>query len=384
MYLHDDLPPTDEPTTSAGRAIGTVLVALVLSALLSAEALVQIAERQPFGTTRDVAVSITRAIRSVSEAAGLDRPRRWLVELTGGELPTSAAGEDLDVPTATGPPPAATKPAVTPKPNPWLGATTTTTTTAPATTTTTLPPHRTPTAEAPLVVALFGDSMMGNVAIGFQRLVAGDPRIAVHAEYHVSTGLARPDVLDWPAYLNQVLPALGTEVVILTFGANDDQDMLTPDGNRVSFGSDAWEAEYTRRVALTMDVAAQDNRSVVWLGMPAVDRERLDGARRIINRISRQQAELRPAVTFLDLGETISPDDRFALQVPGPGGAPVRVRADDGVHISIPGGELVAPRILAAFAVERRLQEPPPPPTTAPPTTTTTTRSASPTTTGPP
>src|SRR5690606_13701164 len=152
------------------------------------------------------------------------------------------------------------------------------------------------------------------------------------------------------AYLNQVLPALGTEVVILTFGANDDQDMLTPDGNRVSFGSDAWEAEYTRRVALTMDVAAQDNRSVVWLGMPAVDRERLDGARRIINRIGRQQAELRPAVTFLDLGETISPDDRFALQVPGPGGAPVRVRADDGVHISIPGGELVAPRILAAFA----------------------------------
>ena len=68
--------------------------------------------------------------------------------------------------------------------------------------------------------------------------------------------------------------------------------------------------------------------------------------------------------------------------MPGPGGAPVRVRADDGVHISIPGGELVAPKLLEAFAVERHLAAPPPPPptTTVPPTT----RPASPTTTAPP
>ena len=60
----------------------------------------------------------------------------------------------------------------------------------------------------------------------------------------------------------------------------------------------------------------------------------------------------------------------------------MRARADDGVHISISGGELVAPELLAAFAVERNLAEPPPPPptTTAPPTT----RPASPTTTAPP
>jgi hypothetical protein len=376
MYLHDDLPAIDEPTTSAGRAIGTVLVALVLAALLCADALVQIAERQPFGTTRDVALSVTRTIQSVSEATRLDRPREWLVELTGGELPSSVAGEELDVPTATAPTTPDTKPETGPKPNPHLG-TTTTTTTAPPTTTTTLPPHRTPTAAAPLVVVMFGDSMMGNVAIGFQRMATNEPRMNVHAEYHVSTGLARPDVLDWPAYLNQVLPSLGSEVVMLAFGANDDQDMQAPDGSRLAYGTPEWEAEYTRRVALTMDVAAQDGRSVIWLGMPAVNRERLEGARRIINRIGQEQAELRPAVTFVDLGETISPNGVFELNVPGPGGAPVRVRADDGVHISIPGGELVAPKLLEAFAVERRLAAPPaPPPTTTAP--------ASPTTTAPP
>jgi hypothetical protein len=271
VYLHDDLPTIDEPTTSAGRAIGTVLVALVLAALLCADALVQVAERQPFGTTRDVALSVTRTIRSVSEATRLDRPREWLVELTGGELPTSAAGEDLDVPTATAPTTPGTKPENGPKPNPNLS----TTTTVPPTTTTTLPPHRTPTAEDPLVVVMFGDSMMGNVAIGFQRHTTDEARMSVYTEYHVSTGLARPDVLDWPAYLNQVLPTFGSEVVMLAFGANDDQDMQSADGTRLPYGSPEWEAEYTRRVALTMDVAAQDGRSVVWLGMPAVSRERL-------------------------------------------------------------------------------------------------------------
>ena len=147
MYLHDDLPAIDEPTTSAGRAIGTVLVALVLAALLCADALVQIAERQPFGTTRDVALSVTRTIQSVSEATRLDLPRQWLVELTGGELPSSVAGEELDVPTATAPTTPDTKPddGAQAQPAPRHHRPTT----APPTTTTTLPPHRTPTAAAP-------------------------------------------------------------------------------------------------------------------------------------------------------------------------------------------------------------------------------------------
>lgn len=364
MYLHDDVPVTDETTTSAGRAIATMFVALVLAALLSAEALVQVAERQPFGAGRDIALSITRTIRDVSEATGLDRPRAWLVDRTGGELPSSSspAGEELDVPTATGPTEPKAVPA--PKPNPWLEATTTTV----ATTTTTEPPRRTPTAEAPLVVVMFGDSMLGNVAIGFERLAATDPRVHVYSEYHVSTGLARPDVLDWPTYLNQVLPGFRAEVVYLTFGANDDQDMIRPDGTRAVFGTPEWEAEYTRRVALTMDVAAQDDRTVVWLGMPAVDRARLEGARQIISRIGREQADLRPDVTFLDLAPLLSPNG-FQVQIPGPGGAPVTVRASDGVHISIPGGVLVAPELLAAVASEWNLLAPTPPPTTVPPAT---------------
>jgi hypothetical protein len=363
IHWADDL--AHRGVTSAGRAIALVLAGLALAALLCADTLVQVAERQPFGTTRDVALSVTRPIRSVSHAVGLHLPRLWLAELTGNaELPTSAAGEDLDVPSATvttAPPTTPTKPV-----DSSIGATTST---LPPTTTTTLPLRRTPTAEDPLRVVMFGDSLMGHIAVGYQRHVT-DPRVHVYSEYHIGTGLARPDVLDWPAYLNQVLPGFNAEVVYLMFGGNDDQDMQLADGTRVVYGTQEWASEYARRVALTMDVAAQNDRTVVWLNLPAMNRPRLNQAKDLMNAIIREQAGLRPRVVYLDLYALLTPDGVFHEYLPGADGSPVLVRASDGVHVSIPGGEMVAPALLAAIATDWNLVAPPttaPPPATVPP-----------------
>jgi hypothetical protein len=356
--------PASRPTTTAGRAIGTVLGALALAVLLCADSLVQVAERQEFGTGRDVALAVTRPIQSASHAVGLHLPRLWLGELTGNdELPTSAAGEALDVPTATVPSPTTRRTATS-------GGPATTATTVP--TTTTLPPRRTPTADAPLRVVMFGDSLMGHMAAGFERHVAADPRIHVYTEYHIGTGLARPDVLDWPAYLNQILPGFNPEVIYLAFGGNDDQDMQLADGTEVDYGTPEWVTEYTRRVALTMDVAAQNDRTVIWINMPAQGRERLNQAKDIMNAIAQQQAALRPRVTYLDIGPVLTPDGQFHEYLPAPGGGLVRVREPDGVHVSVPGGEFLAPTLLDAVAVDWNL--------VASPTTTTTTT----TTTAPP
>jgi hypothetical protein len=362
VHWADD--PADRGVTSAGRAIGLIVAALALAALLCADSLVLVAERQPFGTPRDLALSITRPLQSASHAVGLHLPRLWLAEATGNaELPTSAAGEDLDVPsaTATTVPTRPTKPVET-----SLGATTST---LPPTTTTTLPVRRTPTAEDPLRVVMFGDSLIGHVAVGYERHVTADPRVHVYSEYHVGTGLARPDVLDWPAYLNQVLPGFNAEVVYLMFGGNDDQDMQLADGTRVVYGTQEWASEYARRVALTMDVAAQNDRTVVWINLPAMNRPRLNQAKDLMNAIAREQAALRPRVVYLDLYSLITPDGVFHEYLARADGSQVLVRASDGVHLSIPGGELVAPALLAAIATDWNLVAPATtvPPTTAPP-----------------
>jgi hypothetical protein len=349
-----DLPPPRPTRTPAARAIGTLLLALALAALLCADSLVQVAERQPFGPRRDTALAITRPIRSASHAVGLHLPRLWLAELTGNDtLPTSAAGGDLDVPSATVPPGDGGNGGGR------RGASGGPGTTAPPTTSTTLPLRRTPTAEAPLNVVLFGDSLMGHLALGFERHVAADARIHVYSEYHIGTGLARPDVLDWPTYLHDVvMPGFDPEVVYLAFGGNDDQPMQTPAGTTVALGTPEWEAEYARRVALVMDVAAEDDRTVVWIGMPAMDRERLEGARQVMNRIAEAQAALRPRVVYLDIGTVLTPGGTFQQHLTLPDGSTLRAREGDGVHVSIVGGEHLAPTLLAAIATDWNLVTP--------------------------
>ncbi|MGH8775476.1 MAG: SGNH/GDSL hydrolase family protein [Jiangellaceae bacterium] len=354
----------------AGRAIVTILLTVAAASLLCADSLVQVAERQPFGRWRDTALTITRSVRGVSHAFGLHLPRLWLGELTGNEdLPSSSpAGSDVAVPSATVPTTDAAK--VVDKPSDSALPTTLPTTLPPATTTT-LPSRRVPSAEDPLRVLMAGDSLMGNIAAGLGRLTSGDARIAITADFHVSTGLARPDVLDWPAYLNQRVAELNPEVVYLTFGGNDDQDMIRADGVRVQLGSPEWRDEYARRVALATDVAAQGGRTVVWLGLPAERPERLNAAKDVMNAVAREQADLRPTVQFVDLMPIFSPDGAFSETVGTPDGQVVDTRAPDGVHLSHPGADLLAPALFAAVATEWHLVEPPapPPPPPAPPPT---------------
>lgn len=354
-------------TTSAGRAIATVLVALSMAALLCADSLVQVAERQPFGARRDLALDVTHVLQDVSHAVGLHLPRRWLAEATGNaDLPTSASGGPLVVPSAVAVDPSTTRPGRSDGTDgtdgggtaPGGGEVAAPPTTAPPTTTTTLPARRVPTAEDPVRVAMMGDSIMGQVSQGLGRLLRGDPRVAIHADVQVSTGLARPDVLDWPRYLSEQLPAVGAEVVFLSFGGNDDQDMQRADGVRVTLLSPEWQAEYAARVALAMDVAAQGDRSVVWLGLPAEEPERLQGAKDVMNAIAREQAALRPRVEFLDIGSVLTPSGAYSDTFTFADGTTIRVRERDGVHYSVGGGDVLAPTVLSSFAAEWHLTDP--------------------------
>ncbi len=374
------IPPNRDGTVSAGRVVVTVLATLGIASLLCADTIVQVAERQPFGTGRDVALLVARPVRSVSHGLGLHLPRLWLGELTSHEdLPTSAAGADIKVPSSTttiGP----VRPGLDDKGDGLISTTTVTTVPVP----TTLPLRRVPTAETPLRVAMYGDSLMGNISEGFGRLVRGDNRITLHPDFRVSTGLARPDVLDWPAYLQMVLPTDNPEVIYLQFGGNDDQAMQRPDGSIAELGSPEWRDEYARRVGLVMDVAGQGDRSVVWLGLPAERKATLHIVKDIMNDVAREQARLRPRVVFVDTIPVLSPGGAYSEVITTPDGRVVDTRAADGVHLSQDGADLLAPTLLAAIATDWNLAVPgsiapppapppsPPPETTVPPVTDTT------------
>jgi hypothetical protein len=121
-----------------------------------------------------------------------------------------------------------------------------------------------------------------------------------------------------------------------------------------------------------MDVAAQGDRTVVWLGLPAERKETLHIVKDVMNAVAQEQALLRPRVVYVDTVPVLSPGGAYSEVVTTPDGRTVDTRTADGVHLSQAGADLLAPALLGAIAVDWNLvapPEPPAPPPTEPATT---------------
>jgi hypothetical protein len=338
--------PTRRPMT-AGRVVVTMLSALLVGALLGAPSLERAAEQQGYGTGRDALLAVARPLASLSHALRLDRPREWLAEATGHEDPPAGTtfAEGVTPPT-TAPTTTSTPPTTAPGE---------TTTVAP---TTTEPPRRTPTADAPLKVWMGGDSLMGTISEQVQGMVGGDNRYRFTTDVQVATGLVRPDVLDWAAELTAQMDAADPDVVVLSFGGNDDQPLHGPSDEYYSLFTPEWQAEYARRVGFMLDIASKGGtRTVVWLGLPAERPENLDGAKEAMNAAAQSEVAKRSHAVYVPLGPLLAgPDGGYADDLTLPDGSVIRARSPDGVHLTEEGAAIVAPTILDAFAKEWHLR----------------------------
>ncbi len=326
---------------SAGQAIIVVLLSLVLAAFLNADSLVATIEGQGFGTSRSVGLTLARPVKTVSHWTGLDLPRKLIDDMTGNGTSTPLA---IPIPTTVPQPPAVTPATGVPVPS----------------TTTTLPARRTPTAQTPLKVWLAGDSLMGTIAESFIDKTGGNPLINASQDFRIGTGLARPDVYDWPGAISHEMATANPDVVILIFGANDDQD-LEANGHRYTLQSDAWQQEYARRVNAILDVTANGVRQVIWLGLPAVRRPRLNQTKDYINDILKAAVTKHPNTFFADTGPILDgPGNSFSTYLSNSSGKAVAVR---GVrrHPHHPGG-----RQLGHPGPVGRCRQPVAPPALAP------------------
>ena len=312
-------------TTSAGHAVIVVLVGLLLAAFLNADSLVASIEGQSFGTSRTVGLALARPVRTISHWTGLDEPRK-LIDHTVNPPSRPEASRLPRRPVAPTPTPA---PSVT---------------VAPATTTT-VPLFRVPTPQQPLKVWFAGDSLMGTIAESFTDKTGGNPLISASSDFRIATGLARPDVYDWPAAISHEMRTADPDVVILFFGANDDQDMEVA-GHRVSLQSDAWQEEYANRVNRILDATADGSRQVLWLGLPAVRRPRLNQTKDYINATVKTAVARHPNASFVDTGPLIDgAGNSFATYLTNASGKAITVRETDGIHITLAGAGLITPML---------------------------------------
>jgi hypothetical protein len=314
------------------QAIAFAVVAFLLAALLGSESLVGLARRQPFGTTRTIALGLASGLDRVAHALSLDRP---------SHLARQALGKDrqpYDVDALI-------------SPNRRAGQRSTDSLAAP---TTTVPPRKTPSAATPLKVYVGGDSMGREVASGVSQ-AAPNALSDIETDYRVSTGLARPDFFDWNQRLAQVIVEHKPDVFVLIFGTNDNQNMQTPTGI-LEAGSAQWLAEYRSRVARVMDLVHQTNTTTLWVGLPPMRSHGFDQAVQAMNAIYREEAARRPWISFIDTRTPFAGADGGYADSLADGGEAVQIRQSDGVHWSTSGAAQVGQ--LAWRVIARRWDMP--------------------------
>jgi hypothetical protein len=163
----------------------------------------------------------------------------------------------------------------------------------------------------------------------------------------VSTGLARPDVFNWFTNINDFVVSAKPELIIATFGANDDQYLFGSSGPIGPFGSQAWKDEYSKRVTSTLDYLANQGVHTVWIEIPPVRDPARNARYQIINEVTRTATSVRPETTsYVETATAFSnPDGSYADAI-FINGVPTLLRAPDGIHFTRAGGDLISNLVI--------------------------------------
>jgi hypothetical protein len=185
------------------------------------------------------------------------------------------------------------------------------------------------------LVVVFGDSLTTGAA-SYLRDMADDEDQPI--DVNALPGLALCDVI---GEVEATLRDDNVDAVLLAFAGNNVTECVRAlSGDALA---DVYEAD-ARRV---VDLARQQDATVVFAGAPAMEAARFSEDAALINERFRAVADEHDSVEFVDTGESLSPDG-FSITLPCLDGETfelgcvdgvIAVRNEDGVHFDDPGAD---------------------------------------------
>ena len=195
---------------------------------------------------------------------------------------------------------------------------------------------RTPDEDEPLQMYVGGDSISRDLGEGLARVTPAT-LVRIDLDPRPATGLSRPDFFDWAQHLAGILTEGRPDVIVVLFGANDFQNVEHEGQILDRFGSE-WLDLYRQRVDRIMTLLGQPEVQTIWVGQPPVREPRLSGGLAMLNDVYVEVAAEHPQVSYLDAWELFSDaDGGYVDEVDG-----VRLRREDGVHLTVDGGNRLA------------------------------------------
>lgn len=203
-------------------------------------------------------------------------------------------------------------------------------------------------------ILIFGDSMADGLWGGLTRALIRDPRVKLIRRGKNGTGLARPDVYDWPAALPGLLDTEKPDVVILSFGLNDRQDTFADGRRQFYFRTEAWRSSYIERVQAILAPLRERHIQTIWVGLPIMRDSTVSKDAEYLNSLYEPAVAAAGATFFPIWDMSVDSNRDYASHTKGADGRMRSLRSDDGMHFSPAGYDLLAQALLQKLAPTMR------------------------------
>jgi hypothetical protein len=200
-----------------------------------------------------------------------------------------------------------------------------------------------------------GDSLGNDLGWGLARQLGHDPSVRLVQADKSSSGLLTPWFYDWPQKEKVLLAQYKPQLVVITFGANDEQN-LRVNGHVVAFGSAPWVTGYTQIVSQIANAATRSGAYVLWVGMPIMQPNGYRQNMVLINSVFAKVATTTPGMTFLPTWDLFA-NSRGQFEVNARvNNIPSLLREADGIHFSYVGENVIATYVTRAIGTVYHVQ----------------------------
>ena len=203
-------------------------------------------------------------------------------------------------------------------------------------------------AAEPTHVLVVGDSQAQGLAAGLQRQFRGNASWRVIDRSHIATGLYVSARYDWPVQVQNICATEAGAIAVVMFGAND-RPPVRLNGQINDKLAAAFTAAYGAHVYTVAETLKRSCAGVIWVGHPIVRDPVFAEDMALLNQIYATQSVAAGAEWFPSWSLFADADGKYQAYGKGLDGETTRLRADDGVHCTGAGYDVLAHALLPSI-----------------------------------
>lgn len=185
-------------------------------------------------------------------------------------------------------------------------------------------------------IVVLGDSLGQGLWEGLYRAFDEDKNLDFINHAKPGTGFSRTTAEAWTKNLDDILKSDTYQIAVVMFGGFPYQDIRSGK-QRLKVGTDEWREIFGKRVEAFIKKLRDANIAVYWVGLPIMRSAGQNEQAEALNDVFREKAFINGA-KFVETWTGFTDDaGRYSAYGPDMTGQVKRLRADDGIHLTMRG-----------------------------------------------